>query len=298
MNYQKQIKHLWGIPSYRVRLLFFVVLGTLAIATSLLIQDPFWQGLLSNFAVTFAAVGFIDFLWDVLGGAPMEAGMRESFGEVNQRIDSLNQALGVAADLSNSHIGIERVWAERRDWESDKQDGLAAWEKRICRAKEVDIVSNTFKSHWTYNDSFWDEFLESIKKGTKFRLLIYDPDSDILRIRSKNENDPETKKTSEMALEIDATLKKMTEKINRLDKSVRNNFQIRLNSKHYQMAQIIRADKRILLALYLSKRSGSYSPTLQVGPDSFFFKKYADQFETLWEDGKPFVSRLPKAPVR
>lgn len=109
MNYNKQIKHLWGIPSYRLRLLFFVVLGTTTILASLLIRDAYWQGRLSNFVVTFAAVGVIDFMWAILGGEPMEADMRDSFAEVNQRMDALNQSLGVVADLTNFHIGIERI---------------------------------------------------------------------------------------------------------------------------------------------------------------------------------------------
>lgn len=302
MNYNKQIKHLWGIPSYRLRLLFFVVLGTTAILASLLIQDAYWQDLLSNFAVTFAAVGFIDFLWDILGGEPMEAAMRDSFAEVNQRIDTLNQSLSVVADLTNSHIGIERIWAARSDWESDDPDGLAMWKRRICQAQEVNIVSNTFKKPWTYDDSFWDELLESVKRGTKFKLLIYDPDSDILQIRSENEDDPneETKeeKITEMRMEINSTLKKITKKINSLDKNARKNFEIRLNSTYYQMAQIVQADKRILVALYLSKMSGSYAPTLQILGPSPLFKTYTEQFDILWKAGKPFETKVSKIPSK
>ncbi|HET9914471.1 MAG TPA: hypothetical protein VFQ13_21425 [Anaerolineales bacterium] len=299
MNYNKQIKHLWGIPSYRLRLLFFVVLGTTAILASLLIQDAYWQGLLSNFAVTFAAVGVIDFMWDILGGEPMEAAMRESFAEVNQRMDALNQSLGVVADLTNSHIGIERIWSERRNWETDKPDGISAWKKRVCQAKQVDIVSNTFYTAWAHDNNFLDELLEAVNRGTKFRLVIYDPDSEILQIRSENEDDPKMEKTSEMKMEIHSTLDKIKKKISKLDKNARNNFEIRLNSRYYQMAQIIRADKRILVALYLSKKSGSYCPTLQIlGPDSSLFEAYAQQFEILWAAGKPFETKVLKSPSK
>jgi hypothetical protein len=299
MNYNKQIKHLWGIPSYRLRLLFFVVLGTTAILASLLIQDAYWQGLLSNFAVTFAAVGVIDFMWDILGGEPMEAAMRDSFAEVNQRMDALNQSLGVVADLTNSHIGIERIWSERRNWETDKPDGISIWKKRVCQAKQVDIVSNTFYTAWAHDNNFLDELLEAVNRGTKFRLVIYDPDSEILQIRSENEDDPKMEKTSEMKMEIHSTLDKIKKKISKLDKNARSNFEIRLNSRYYQMAQIIRADKRILVALYLSKKSGSYCPTLQIlGPDSSLFEAYAQQFETLWAAGKPFETKVLKSPSK
>jgi hypothetical protein len=75
MELNKKIKYLWGIPSYRLRLLFFVTLGVVAILASLIVKNSFWQDILSNFAVIFAAVGFIDFMWDILGGEPMEANM-------------------------------------------------------------------------------------------------------------------------------------------------------------------------------------------------------------------------------
>jgi hypothetical protein len=65
------------------------------------------------------------------------------------------------------------------------------------------------------------------------------------------------------------------------------------------MAQIIRADKRILVALYLSKKSGSYCPTLQIlGPDSSLFEAYSQQFEILWAAGKPFETKVLKSPLK
>jgi hypothetical protein len=146
MNYNKQIKHLWGIPSYRLRLLFFVVLGTTAILASLLIQNAYWQDLLSNFAVTFAAVGVIDFMWDILGGEPIEVNMRDSFAQVNQRMDTLNQSLNVVADLVNSHIGVDRIWAERRNWERDKSDGITIWKNGYARPSRL-ILFRTLFTH-------------------------------------------------------------------------------------------------------------------------------------------------------
>jgi hypothetical protein len=298
MNYNKQLKHLWGIPSYRLRLLFFVVLGTTAVLASLLIQDDYWRDLLSNFAVTFAAVGLIDFMWDILGGDPREAAMRASFAEVDQRIDALHQSLGIATDLTNFRIGIERIWPTRSDWASDKVDGPEAWKKRMCRAKQVDIISNTFRT-WTYDNNFLNELLEAIKKGTKFRLLIYDPDSDIVKIRSRNERDPESKTTTEMELEIGRTLEILTEKFSHLDRNARSNAEIRLNAEYYQTAQIIRADNQILIALYRPDKSGSYSPMLQIADaNSSWFIAYADQFRPLWEGGKPLKTKALKTPAK
>lgn len=286
MNFNKQIRNLWAIPSYRIRLLFFVILGTSTILGSLLIKDQYWQSILSNFAVTFTAVGLIDFLWDILGGEPMEANMNSSFAEVNNKIDSINQSMSVIADLTNFQIGMERIWSTRREWEKDPKDGLAIWKKRVCHARQVDIVSNTFYTRWANDDDFWKDLTDALNRGTRFRLLIYNPESEILQLRSDNEGDTKIDNTSQMKMEIHSTLRKIAKSRKGLNKDVKENFEIKLNSKLYQLAQIIRSDRQILVAIYLSKTSGSPSPTFQIaGPDSAYFKTYTQQFEVLWEYG-------------
>jgi len=286
MKFNKQIRNLWAIPSYRIRLLFFVILGTSTILGSLLIKNEYWQGILSNFEVTFTAVGLIDFLWDILGGEPMETRMNNSFLEVNNKIDSINQSMSVIADLTNFQIGIERIWSTRREWEKDTKDGLAIWKKRVCRAKQVDIMSNTFYTRWANDDDFWKDLTDALNRGTKFRLLIYNPTSDLLQLRSDNEGETKIGGISQMKMEIYSTLEKIAKNRKGLSKENKKNFEIRLNSKFYQLAQIIRADRQILVAVYLSKTSGSPSPTFQVaGPDSAYFKTYSQQFDTLWNYG-------------
>lgn len=287
MNFNRQIKNLWSIPSYRIRLLFFVVLGASAILGSLLISNEYWQGVLSNFAVTFIAVGLIDFIWDILGGEPMETNMNNSFVEVNNKIDSIHQSMSIISDLTNYQIGLERIWPTRREWEKDPKDGLSVWKRRVCQAQQVDIVSNTFYTRWANDEDFWNELFDALKRGTKFRLLIYNPESNLLQLRSENEDDPRIGATSQMKMEIHSTLEKIAKNQKTLEKGIRKNFEVRLNSKFYQLAQIVRADKQMLVAVYLSKKTGSKSPTLQIsGPDSAYFKTYIQQFEFLWEFGE------------
>lgn len=286
MNFNKQIRSLLSVPSYRVRLLFFVTLGSSAILGSLLVKDPYWQDILSNFAVTFIAVGLIDFIWDVLGGEPMEINMHNSFVEVNNKLNAINQTMSVVADLTNFQIGMERIWSTRREWEKDAKDGLAIWKKKVCQAKQVDILSNTFYTRWANDDDFWKDIIDALNRGTKFRLLMYNPASTVLQLRADNEGDTKIGNTSQMKMEIHSTLEKIAKNRKDLHEDVRKNFEVKLNSKFYQLAQIIRADRQILIAIYLSKTSGSPSPTFQVaGPDSAYFKTYSQQFDTLWEFG-------------
>jgi len=287
MKIKNQIKALWAIPSYRTRLVFFVVLGVASLSLSQLIKNEYWQGILSNFAVTFTAVGFIDFLWDILGGEPMEANMNDSFLEVNHKIDSINQSMRIISDLTDHQIGLERIWPTRMEWEKDSKDGLSEWKRRVCQAQQVDIASSTFHTRWANDEDFWNELFSALKRGTKFRLLIYNPGSKILQLRSENEGEKNFNETSPMKMEVLSTLDQIAKRQNALGQSIKKNFEVRLNSKFYQLAQIIRADKQILVANYLLKKGGSKSPTFQIsGLDSAYFKTYAQQFDFLWEAGE------------
>jgi hypothetical protein len=57
-----------------------------------------------------------------------------------------------------------------------------------------------------------------------------------------------------------------------------------LTSRSQHLAQVIRADDHILVAVYLSGKGGSPSPTFQVrGPETAYFRTYTEQIEILWE---------------
>src|SRR2546423_7001537 len=82
-------------------LVVFILMRIVIFLISLWIGNPFFQGILSNFLVTFLAVAFIQFLWDFLGGDPVES----KFINLQNRLDSLKYALNM---LTGSSI-------ERRD---------------------------------------------------------------------------------------------------------------------------------------------------------------------------------------
>jgi hypothetical protein len=74
MGRKERIKNLLSLPTYRSRLIFFVVLGVTVILLALLTQtvNPFLSGFLVEFAVVFIAIGLTTFIWYFLVGDPME----------------------------------------------------------------------------------------------------------------------------------------------------------------------------------------------------------------------------------
>jgi hypothetical protein len=142
-------------------------------------------------------------------------------------------------------------------------------------------MSNTFWNNWFKEDSFVSNFCEAVERADfRARLLLYDPNSQAARLREMDEEWEAV--AHEMTLEIKRTLARLGKIQERRGPGER--LEVRLTTENIQVAQIIRADDRMLVALYLSGRTGGHSPTLQlVGPATKFFNTYEDQFELMWE---------------
>jgi hypothetical protein len=201
--------------------------------------------------------------------------------EINAKLDSIQRSTAVLADVVNPNIGIERIWPDRKTWANDLSSaGMAAWKKRVCQAKTVDIVSTTFWSGWFNDGDFRKELFKSLACGTVARILIYDPLSDVLLLRARDEMDP----SGQARAEINWTLEKIVYYRKALDIAAQKNLLVGLTNRSQHFAQVIRADDHILVAVYLSGKSGSPSPTFQVrGPETAYFRTYAEQIEILWE---------------
>jgi len=278
-------------PAYRIRLAFFLILGSTAVLLSVLIQSrsPFWSEVLLEFAVTFGAVGVLQLLWDFLGGEPMELRIEE----VKDEVRSVQQSITLLSDLVDGNIGIERIWPDRQAWGEDPADGLRVWFARVCQANCVDIMSNTLWNNWMHRAEFRSRLFDNVAQGAHVRILIYDPDSDVLRLRAADEEDVffviQCEKVYEMQQEINSTLSRVAKEWSNLPVSSRTNLEVRLTTRTLHPVQMIRADERMLVIIYLSGKSGTPAPTLQLrGAESSYFQKYAEQFETLWERAKPF----------
>lgn len=270
-------------PAYRIRLAFFLILGFTAVLLSVLIQSrsPFWSEVLLEFAVTFGAVGVLQLLWDFLGGEPMELRIEE----VKDEVRSVQQSITLLSDLIDGNIGIERIWSDRQAWREDPADGLRVWFARVCQANRVDIMSNTLWNNWMHRVEFRSRLFDNVAQGAHVRILIYGPDSEAVRLRAKDERDV----PGQMQMEIKSTLLTVAEERSNLPVPAKANLEVRLTTQTLHPVQMIRANDRMVVASYLSGKSGSPSPTMQIrGDKSSYFQKYAEQFGTLWEQAEPF----------
>jgi hypothetical protein len=276
MKQPMRIKQLFKIPSYRLRLGFFLAIGfSLVLLSIYALKDPPWQNLVLSIATAFIGVGLVNYLWDFLGGDLLEI-----------KIDAVQRTTQVLSDMNDENIGIERIWLSRREWADDPHDGPKKWRERLCQAHTVSIVSNTFWK-WFDDKNFAKDFFKHIASGgAKVKLLVYDPQSDILKTRAKDEKEIQIDSEFQMQNEIYCTLGTISKGLTDLTPNARRNFEIRLTDKSYHLAQILKADDHILVSTYLSGESGSPCPTYQIKEPSGYFSTYDKQIETLWNNGR------------
>ncbi len=105
MKTWERIKQLLGEPTYRTKLGFFFLIGIVIILFGSFVTDPTLQNIFQQFAVTFSAVAVIQFLWDFLGGEPVEVKIQE----VQEEIEKVGQSLTLLGDLVEGNIGLERI---------------------------------------------------------------------------------------------------------------------------------------------------------------------------------------------
>ncbi len=198
-------------------------------------------------------------------------------------------------NLAPNEFGIEHIWPQRKFWEPDPVNGLEAWRKLVCEAKEVDIVSSTLWTRWMHEDEFRKKFFSRIgdeHNPMRARILIYHPASAILKLRAAQEKTG-LDNQSQMVNEIKSTLEELAQERKQLPLPARANLEVRLNLFFYQLTQIIRADDQMVVATYLTRKSGTPSPTFQIrGRDSDFYKTYQEQFKALWEHDPKYNPNL------
>ncbi|MFZ6027848.1 MAG: hypothetical protein ACOYYS_09045 [Chloroflexota bacterium] len=321
----ENFKKLFNVRN-RTGLAFFGLLGAvlyllarMMIGQSLF-SGPTCSGIFDQFAVVLIGVSLVEIVWKFLGGDPVEDQLNAGFEKtavkaaateqsilhkldtVDAKVAALAEAAHtsttVLADINQFHLGIERAWPTRREWMNDPHDGPAVWQQRQSTAKEIDIVSNTLWTSWFRDGKTRQEFFDNITRGARVRILIYHPQALLLVLRAANEISLNPKKSAdlraaevansfnEMRQEITSTLLSLAINRQNLSEAACKNLQVRLNTGYYHLAQIVRADDRMLITSYLAGKTGTPSPVMQIrGAHTAYYESHRSQWETLWESG-------------
>jgi hypothetical protein len=91
----------------------------------------------------------------------------------------------------------------------------------------------------------------------------------------------------QMQHEIGSSLSVIANELEKLTPEAQKRLEVRLTDKFLHYFQIIRADERMLICLYMAGKTGSSSPTFQLqGAHSIYFDTYQQQFDEIWKRGK------------
>jgi hypothetical protein len=268
----KRVKRQWAIPSYRTKLFFFILLGSSTILLAFLVKNPPWQDILVQFAIVFLAVALVQLVWDFLGGSP----------ESTERADQISSIV-VLGDLMKYNIGLERIWPSRHAWEADQRDGRGAWKIRMVKADTIDIMESTLQN-WVQDQEFRQNLIAGVDRGTKVRILLYDPDSDAVQAHAHavlEHSDEAGFTPSLMQVEIHSTLETLYHWYTKMEKPT--NLEIRLTTDSLHWAKIFRADEQMIVTTYLAAKSAGVCPVMQIrGAGTIYFKTYIEQFDIMW----------------
>lgn len=288
-------------PVYRTKLLVFGLMGAVLVAISSAMTNKVFADTLLMLAVTIWGVALVQVLWDFVGGDPTTTRLTEIRRAMEDNRQSLTKSVSLLGDLIDGNIGIERIWATRRAWQSDPQLGIAAWHDIVCSGSCTRIVSNTLWANWMNNPQFRERFFRSIELGKRAHIVVYDPASDILRNRAADEGERHVKGALQMQVEIASTLRILSDVLTQWDNQTRERLQVRLTDVFPHPFQMVWVDAQMLIAVYLSGRSGGSAPTFQLTDPSVYFETFAGQFELIWKrarqvtDLQDYIDRFESA---
>jgi transcriptional regulator with XRE-family HTH domain len=166
---------------------------------------------------------------------------------------------------------------------------VAHWWTMITKAKQqIDLLGYTLYFLPQQHPQLIDVLREKCHNGCQIRIAIADPDSQYVRLRDEEEQDPIT----------------LTARINSSQRAFEPLLECGAADMRYQDAplynSIFRFDDEMFVTTHLYATLGNRAPLLhlrRLGPGGLF-SRYASHFEGIWSDTKPMGEDRPRQPIR
>lgn len=204
----------------------------------------------------------------------------------------------VATDIQDGKLGIERLWATRRDWRRDPRDGMKTLiQEWLPNAGTIQILANTFSRRWLGDPEFFAAFQSALldNDSANCEIVLYHPESAVLALRAFDEGDD--RDAHSMAEEIVESLKILRELHGRiLDMG---HLRVWLTFRMEHLHHVFRIDDRMVVFFYMHGLSGGPSPAMLLSRPSKMFEAFANEFAVVRERALPVrfsQSALPTLP--
>jgi transcriptional regulator with XRE-family HTH domain len=166
---------------------------------------------------------------------------------------------------------------------------LGLWWSLITAAKQqIDLLGFTLYFLPQQHPQLIDVLLDKCQKGCQIRIAIGDPNSEFVRQRDEEEQDPIT-----LIARIGSSLRAFEPLLSCSGADIRYQYAPLYNS-------VFRFDDEMFVTTHLHATPGSRAPLLhlrRLGPGGMF-SRYAAHFESIWASTKPLDAERPIHPQR
>lgn len=164
-------------------------------------------------------------------------------------------------------LGIKQIWAERRD-ASPIVEAIFGRQDLGRGLQKVQMMGQSLA--WLKNRG--DQPLKQIlNAGCRFELLLLDPDSELMDMRTKQEN-------PDLRNECQGFIEWIRESFSAYEKQV----EVRVHRLTPTMGMTILNEKTLYVAQYAMTRRTHDMPMLMIEKGDSLFKIYSSEFTAVW----------------
>jgi hypothetical protein len=265
----------------RAKLSLFFLAGVVFVLCSQLSSIGWLQSSLVNLGAALITISLANMLWAFWGPDPLHVRISELENKLIDGMSTIAARQQVLRDVVDQNLGIERLWKNRRAWESDPSDGLSTWYDRVKTASQISMMGNILWANWFENPRFIECLCLAVGRGANARVIIYAPEASAIEMRAAAIGDIAGATLRRMKAEGYQVLAELANLSHVGEKPV----SITLSKRTGIPALLIHVDDHILVSPYLvgvgQGRTENF--TLQVhGSSTELFRKYHRVFDDVW----------------
>lgn len=260
-----------------LKFIFFLVLGLLAFAGAVILslyykhhlEPEFWIDFLLHVCAIFMGVALVKFVWDSLGGDPLE-----ELIEARDKIQAFNE------------LGIETFWLARDQKVIEKMK--EEYIQHIPKAKKIDLMGLTL-THILDDSKVRKSLCDAAKdNNATIQLLISNPNARrrITKQRSIEPGETQPRVFTGLLAKAEAAVAKLNTELEAIGKS--ENLVVKVANEHVIYCMVVRMDERMYVCNYFSALIGNETPAMHIckKDDGCLFDKYSYEFGVAYSKGE------------
>lgn len=253
------------------QLKIMLAIGILLLVICFLIRDvnevtvkKFIYNSLFNITFIIITVVLVNYIWNLLGGEPVE-----------KLLTKLNESVTLLKDSRDS--GLTRLISTSGDYGSHKN-----WMDKLTSAKKQGDLMGYTLHIWTRGEQFENKLEELVKNGVCIRIMIMSINNQTFN-SIINTNQISSLNVDAVKVEVEIVNKLITKLANKIkDKGYAGSIEIKTIENGIILSQICCVDSNMTVIPYMYSVNTSESPLLEIRDnESKLFKKYQMEFNGI-----------------